>query len=148
MIGATAPAGRREQQQLLGPLDSHGQLQPGTYTFVATMDDGMRFWLDGRLLIDSWAIGQQRTLTTTVELTGGNHDLQIDYFDSGGVAVAQFSWQRQGSGGGGGSITFPNWKAQYWNNPRLEGQVQLTTDVQQLNQNWGLGSHGSRRHRH
>ena len=112
---------------------------PGTYRFTATMDDGMRFWLDGRLLIDSWNPSQQHTLTTDVALTSGNHDLRVDYFDAGGVAVAQFSWQLLGGGGGGGPV-FPNWKSEFWNNPRLEGQPQLVRDDQYLNQNWGFGS--------
>lgn len=118
---------------------------PGTYRFTATMDDGMRFFLDGRLLIDSWTESQEHTLTTDVTLTGGAHDLRIDYFDAGGVAVARFGWQQLGGGGGGGSgsggsIQFPNWQAQYWNNNRLEGQAQLVRDDRYLSQNWGLGS--------
>lgn len=113
---------------------------PGTYRFSATMDDGMRFWLDGRLLIDSWINSQERTLTTDTQITGGVHSLRIDYFDAGGVAVAQFSWQPIGSSGGSGNIQFPNWRAEYWNNNRLEGQPQLVRDDLYLSQNWGLGS--------
>ena len=104
----------------------------------------MRFFLDGRLLIDSWIESQERTLTTDVVLTGGNHNLRIDYFDAGGVAVAKFGWQLLGGGsggtGGGSTVQFPNWRAQYWNNNRLEGQPQLVRDDLYLNQNWGLGS--------
>ncbi len=120
---------------------------PGTYRFTATMDDGMRFFLDGRLLIDSWVDSQERTLTTDVNLTGGNHDLRIDYFDRGGVAIARFAWQQIGGSGGGtgggtggGGAQFPNWRAEYFNNTTLSGPPALVRDDQFLNQNWGLGS--------
>jgi hypothetical protein len=111
---------------------------PGTYRFTATMDDGMRFFLDGRLLIDSWIDSQERTLTTDVTLTGGTHSLRVDYYDAGGVAIARFGWQEVGAGGGGQQ--FPNWRAEYWNNSRLEGQPQLVRDEFRVTNDWGRGS--------
>jgi hypothetical protein len=98
----------------------------------------MRFFLDGRLLIDSWIDSQERTLTTDVTLTGGTHSLRVDYYDAGGVAIARFGWQEVGAGGGGQQ--FPNWRAEYWNNSRLEGQPQLVRDEFRVTNDWGRGS--------
>ncbi|HRO25503.1 MAG TPA: PA14 domain-containing protein, partial [Promineifilum sp.] len=35
----------------------------GTYRFYATMDDGMRVWIDNTLVIDSWTHSQEHTMT-------------------------------------------------------------------------------------
>lgn len=118
---------------------------PGTYRFIATMDDGMRFFLNGRLLIDSWIESQERTLTTDVTLTGGNQELRIDYFDAGGVAIAKFEWVQIGGGGTGGGSgqlpgQFPNWRAEYFNNTTLAGPPALVRDDLFVNHNWGQGS--------
>lgn len=115
--------------------------QPGTYRFTATMDDGMRLFVDGRLLIDSWVDSQERTLTTDVPLNG-NHDLRVDYYDAGGVAIARLAWQQIGGSGGGtgGGTQFPNWRAEYFNNTTLSGPPALVRDDQFVNHNWGEGS--------
>lgn len=116
---------------------------PGTYRFTATMDDAMRVYLDNALIIDSWNDSQEHTMTTDVNITGGEHDLKVDYYEAGGVAVAKFSWQlirpAGGSGTGGGAF-FPNWKAEYFNNTTLSGTPALVRDDRYLDHNWGTGS--------
>ncbi|MCB0027367.1 MAG: hypothetical protein KDE28_05635, partial [Anaerolineales bacterium] len=34
-----------------------------TYRFTATMDDGLRVWVDGALVIDSWTDSQVHSLS-------------------------------------------------------------------------------------
>jgi uncharacterized protein YraI len=65
---------------------------PGTYRFQATMDDGMRFFIDNQLIIDSWQEGNIRTIEVDVNLSSGPHRLVVDYFEKGGNAVAGFTW--------------------------------------------------------
>lgn len=64
----------------------------GTYTFRATMDDGMRVWVDGRLIIDSWIESNVRTIESAVWLNSGSHRIVVEYFEKGGNAVAGFTW--------------------------------------------------------
>jgi uncharacterized protein YraI len=64
----------------------------GTYTFRATMDDGMRVWVDGRLIIDSWMESNVRTIESAVWLNSGSHRIVVEYFEAGGNAVAGFTW--------------------------------------------------------
>ena len=71
----------------------------GTYRFFATMDDGMRVWIDDRLIIDDWNDSQVRTRTADVRFSGGDHDIEIQYYEAGGMAVAKFSWTQIGGGG-------------------------------------------------
>jgi uncharacterized protein YraI len=65
---------------------------PGTYRFRATMDDGMRVFIDGHLIIDSWQEANVRTIEVDVKLSAGPHKMVVEYFEKGGNAVAGFTW--------------------------------------------------------
>lgn len=118
--------------------------QSGTYRFTATMDDAMRVYLDNNLIIDSWTDSQEHTMTKDTYISGGEHDLRVEYYEAGGMAVAKFSWQlihpEGESTGSGGSTFFPNWKAEYFNNTTLSGAPALVRDDRYLNHDWGTGS--------
>jgi uncharacterized protein YraI len=64
----------------------------GTYRFKATMDDGMRAWIDGKIIIDDWQDGKVRTVEANVKLNNGPHKLTVEYYEAGGKAVAGFTW--------------------------------------------------------
>ncbi len=110
----------------------------GTYRFLATMDDGMRIWIDNQLVIDSWNPSQEHTMTFD-RFMSGNHAIRIDYFEAGGFAVARFNWQQINAGGG---QFFPNWRAEYFNNTTLADSPALIRDEATISNNWGLGSPG------
>ena len=115
----------------------------GTYRFKATMDDAMRVWVDGRMVMDYWWDSQGHTETVDVALSAGDHDIRIDYYDAGGVAVAQFSWQQIATGPGNTvttPTTFNNWKGEYFNNVTLSGTPSLVRDDRYINFDWGVGS--------
>lgn len=112
----------------------------GTYRFIATMDDAMRVWVDGNLIIDSWTDSQEHSMTRDWNLSQGDHQIRVDYYEAGGVAVAKFRWEQVGSGGSGGGDFYPNWKGEYFNNMNLSGAPALVRDDRYLSFNWGTGS--------
>jgi len=67
-----------------------------TYTFSATVDDGVRVWVDGALIIDKWYPQSRITYTGSIYLTAGTHQVRVEYFEQGGVAVCILNW----TGGG------------------------------------------------
>jgi hypothetical protein len=73
-----------------------GQVQPQfseTYTFYTRTDDGVRLWVNGSLLIDKWIDQGPTEWTGTIALTGGTkYNIQMEYYENGGGAVAQLSW--------------------------------------------------------
>ncbi len=73
-----------------------GQLEPAyseTYTFTTTSDDGVRLWVDGRLIIDNWTDHAATTNTGTVTLVAGRKvDLVMEYFENEGLATARLEW--------------------------------------------------------
>jgi hypothetical protein len=78
-----------------------GKLTPtvaGRYTLHARYDDGIRVWLDGKLLIDDWngryVIVDRRD---QVDLEAGRaYDLKIEYFNGGDRGVMQLYWSCAG----------------------------------------------------
>ncbi len=112
-------------------------LAAGNYRFFATMDDGMRVWIDDQLVIDNWTDSQQHTVTADRYMSGGTHSFRVEYYETGGMAVAKFSWQQIG---GGTPSTFNNWRGEYFNNMNLSGAATVTRDDAAINFDWGTGS--------
>jgi len=64
------------------------------YQLITTTDDGVRLWLDGRLIINNWTNHGSTDDVARVDLVAGQVCLlQMDYYENGGSAVAQLSWQ-------------------------------------------------------
>jgi hypothetical protein len=107
-------------------------LEAGFYRFRAVMDDGMRVYLDNLLLLSDWRDGGRRELFFEGNLAAGHYNLRVEYYDRTGNAVSRFNWEK---------ITgYPDWKGEYWNNPRQEGNPVLVRNDRQIDFNWGLGS--------
>ncbi|MBM4025548.1 MAG: hypothetical protein FJ280_09085, partial [Planctomycetes bacterium] len=65
-----------------------------TYTLIARSDDGVRLWLDGRLLIDNWTKHAVAENQARVSLKAGEiYSLRMEWYEDTGSAVAQLFWQ-------------------------------------------------------
>jgi len=106
----------------------------GTYRFTATSDDGMRVWVDDRLIVDMWYEHAPVTKTVDVKLSGGDHRIKVEYFERAGGALARLSW------GPKPAASYNSWKGQYFNNTSLSGSPVLVRDDPAINFNWGEGS--------
>jgi len=67
--------------------------EPGPYTFFARADNGVRFYLDGVLLINEWYSNGRIMYTIELELSG-RHYLQVEYYDNAGPALVYFGWEK------------------------------------------------------
>ncbi len=111
-------------------------LAAGSYRFTATMDDGMRVWVDDTLIIDAWYDSQLHSVSADIYLDQGDHFVEVKYYEAGGEAAAQLSWSTVT---GAGAVN--GWQAEYFNNPSLVGQpVLVRGDGQSINFDWGTGS--------
>lgn len=63
----------------------------GSYRFTTTTDDGVRLWVNGHLLIDQWK-DQAIANYSGVLYLSGNAAIQMEYYENGGLAVAQLNW--------------------------------------------------------
>ncbi|MFK7803487.1 MAG: PA14 domain-containing protein [Anaerolineae bacterium] len=104
----------------------------GTYRFFATVDDGMKVYIDGEVIIDVWYDSQEHTTNTDVHISKGNHNLKVEYYEAGGPATAKVSWEKVAVSSGGSGI----WNAEYFNNISLSGTPALTQNESQINNTW------------
>ncbi|MFN7117524.1 MAG: right-handed parallel beta-helix repeat-containing protein [Saprospiraceae bacterium] len=57
----------------------------GKYKIILTSDDGVKLYLDGKLLINNWNIHESVVNEIEVELNG-KHKIEIEHFDAAGLA--------------------------------------------------------------
>lgn len=63
------------------------------YTFYINTDDGSRVWIDDQLIIDAWWIQGETLHGGSIALEAGRlYPVKIEYFESAGGAVCEFSW--------------------------------------------------------
>jgi PKD repeat protein len=104
----------------------------GAYRFYVRVDDGVRLWIDGNLVIDQWHDGAPTTYSADINLNDGMHSLRMEYYERSGSALAQLAWER--------SDYYPDWKAEYYNNRKLQGSPVLVRNETRIDHNWGSGS--------
>ena len=63
-----------------------GRLRPpetGTYTFSARVDDGIRVWVGGKIVIDDWGLNDVGVFKGEVKMEAGKfYDLKVEYFNA------------------------------------------------------------------
>jgi len=66
----------------------------GKYRFGAIADDGVRVYVDGKLIAEDWTDHAPATITGEVTLEAGrSYDIKIEYYESKIGAVAKLVWQ-------------------------------------------------------
>lgn len=117
------------------------QFPAGDYRFFANVDDGVRLWVDGWLLIDQWTVGAERLLFSDFQNLGaGPHTIRIEYFERSSAATLQVWWQRIGegaTGGGGAGGEEQPWQGEYFANRTLQGTPAVTTQDPVIAYDWG-----------
>lgn len=68
-------------------------LPPGSYELVVTSDDGIRFWLDDKLVLDDWTIHGPKD--DRLQISAGPHRLRLEYFQNTGAAALQIRVARR-----------------------------------------------------
>ncbi|MDY7080261.1 MAG: PA14 domain-containing protein [Chloroflexota bacterium] len=126
--------------------------ESGRYRFTTTTDDGVRLYVDDRLVINAWR-PMRGARTGYATLSEGNHTVRVEYFERNQAARARVNWQRvgvapaptptpgpvgpvaPGDQGAGGP-----WDAAYYANRDLSGSPALTRQDAALDFDWGRGS--------
>jgi hypothetical protein len=103
--------------------------EDGLYRFRGTVDDGMRLYVDDRLVISEWQDGAQREVTGEVRLSAGLHAVRVEYYERTGEAVVRVAWEKIAS--------FPDWKGEYWSNRNLSGVPVFVRNDTRIDFNWG-----------
>lgn len=103
-----------------------------TYRFHVRVDDGVRLWVDGQLLIDQWRDGSTRTYSVERTMTQGKHDVRVEMYERSGLATGVF-WREPVE-------SYPDWKGEYFNNTALSGAPILVRNDKGIDFAWGEGA--------
>jgi uncharacterized protein YraI len=110
------------------------QFDGATYRFRAVVDDGVRLWVDGQLILNSWMDGPARELVVDYPVSQGSHNVRVEYYERAGFASVRLWWERVSS-----PTAMPDWKGEYYTNRDLLGFPALVRNEQRVEFNWGLG---------
>ena len=113
----------------------------GRYRFTTVTDDGVRLFIDDKLVINEWHDQAGTAHDYVTDLAAGNHTLKMEFYDGGAAAVAKLFWDS--------TTDQPDlsWTGQYWNTPGTgtapaipAGPATLTRAEDGVAFNWAGGS--------
>jgi len=133
--GANSPDSRIPFNHFSARWSAYLPFEEGAYIFRTYTDDGVRLWVDGRVLIDQWHDQVATLYEQQVSVSAGYHSLRMEYYDDIGNAVAMLWWVRLS-----GPVTSQRWRTEYFNNPWLIGEPVLIREETEINYNWGNGA--------
>jgi hypothetical protein len=83
------------------------RLDKGNYRFTVETDDGVRLFINDRLVIDKWRVQARTKYTYETSLDGGEHRIRMEYFDEWGAAFARLRIEvrKEPSGAVGNIVT-------------------------------------------
>lgn len=132
--GSGSPAAGLPSDRFSARWTRQVELARGTYRFRALVDDGLRLYIDGQLVLDAWSDHDAKELIADYSLAAGKHTLVVEYYDNLGNARLTFGWEPVAT------PSYPDWKGEYWPNRTLNGEPVLVRNDATLDFNWGKGS--------
>lgn len=135
--GDGSPASGIDADRFVARWTKSVVLSGGVYRFTGGRDDGLRAYVDNVPIIDQWTSGNADFSVDKV-MMGGPHELRIDYFEGGGGARAEFTYERIG----GAVTTDGGYTAEYFANRNLQGAPVLTRTDDKVDFTWGGGAAG------
>lgn len=104
--------------------------QAGSYRFTGLVDDGLRVYVDGALVLDAWTDGAVREVTADVGLSQGLHQIRVEYYENRGEARARLRWEKISS------PKFSDWKGEYFSTRDLSGNPVLVRNDGSIDFDW------------
>jgi len=106
------------------------EFDEGAYQFGCSYDDGVRLWIDDRLIMDDWDRNHSSQIKARIYLTAGFHNIRTEYREISENAKMKLSWVKCAAN---------EFAGQYFEN-RLEDSPKMNQWVNNLDFNWGSGS--------
>jgi hypothetical protein len=107
----------------------HVPFTAGVYRFFAQADDGIRLWVDDKLVLEQWHEGFPTTYVADTYLWEGQHRLRVEYYERAEEASVRLWWERL--------EVFPDWKGEYFDDGNLTGQPVVVRNDPQIRFSWG-----------
>ena len=71
----------------------HLAFTAGSYAFTLRTADGARLLIDGASVLDNWSRVGPGQVQTTADVTGGSHEIRIEYHNTTLAPQASFAWE-------------------------------------------------------
>lgn len=105
----------------------------GNHLFQSSTDDGIRVWVDNKLVINGWRDQALTEYGSYQFLSAGKHKVTVEYYENSGDAIAKVFWQKA-----------TPWRAEYFRGTNLAGSPIATESLGDKSytflRNWQLGS--------
>jgi hypothetical protein len=89
--GAGGPGFGLPENRFSGRFKREAPFECGYYKFRISTDDGVRFWVDGNLILDKW-FDHAGSYDVIVDQAEGNHQLKVEYYENDGNAAIRLDW--------------------------------------------------------
>jgi VCBS repeat-containing protein len=110
------------------------EFDAAVYRFSVASDDGVRLWVDDRLVIDEWVDSELNQETVDLAMVSGKHDIKLEYYEHLGGADIKLSWKK---------ITpdeDSKWIGRFWFNRQRDSKWALVNTSSSIDFNWGSKS--------
>jgi serine/threonine protein kinase len=84
--GLSAPSEKVPQSFFAVVATSSLDAKKGKYKVHCLVDDGVRIFVDGKIVIDEWHNSWPKEYFSEMDLTEGKHDIRLEYFQNNGHA--------------------------------------------------------------
>lgn len=89
--GSASPASGIDSDYFIARFQSVPDLTAGDYRYTVVSDDGVRLWIDNRLVLDNWTDHPATTDSGDLSLAAGTHQIRLEFYEKTGNAVFKFS---------------------------------------------------------
>lgn len=116
--------------------------QGGEYRFHCQHDDGCRLFIDGQEKIGAWWDSSFTGHDWTGNLSAGNHEVKVHYYEKTGDSRLEAWWQGPGFLPRDQTCVADQWCGEYYGNRNLMGTaaVRQFEDESFLDRGWGFGA--------
>jgi len=113
----------------------------GHWRFKAAVSDGIRIYVDGQKVVDSWREQEATFVSGDVYLSAGEHEVKVEYFEGRGRAIVRVEWEHlEAPAQPSPTPSYARWKGEYYANRDLSGSPTLVRNDTDVRFNWGLAS--------
>lgn len=147
--GAGSPATGVNADDFTARFNTSTYFDAKTYRFSIVADDGVKLIIDdSNVIINTFDNPRpSQTLTADIQLSAGQHKIQLDFREVKGDAFVYLGWTPVSSNNPTVIATAPasapatnGWIAEYFANPTLTGSPSAILSVVSPSNNWGNGS--------
>lgn len=127
--GNDAPVNTLPRDEFSVRWTSEQELPSGSYKFTLSGDDGMRVYVDNRLIIDEWHLATADEYEAVIALREGEHTIVVEFFEASGIAFIEYEQALTTEPPSVDDSLIPRANATI-TAPRLNVRTQPTTDAQ------------------